>query len=137
MSGLRRAKTRQAKSRGRKLEEADWRKAREETLREAVKKTIKILVILRDTAGEIGQLITKLEAEFEKLTELEKDEGAARYLERLNDFKEEQKKISKEIDVQLDTLMETQTELDGLAGANERHLRLTERQAATMGFSSR
>lgn len=106
-------------------------RAREATLREAVKGIVKIIVILRDTLGEINHLIVNVEIEFKKLPENEKNDEAARYLERLNDLKEEQKKISKEIDVQLDTLMEMSEELDRLTGIGEAHLQLMERKGRT------
>jgi vacuolar-type H+-ATPase subunit I/STV1 len=131
MGGLRRAKTRQAKSRAKRLGEGTAVKAREEGLGEAVKGIIKIVVILRDTLGVIDQLIANLEVEFGKLPEMEKDGEAAHYLERLSDLKKERQRVSKQLDVQLDALMEMQAELDGLVGIGEAYLRLTERKEKT------
>jgi len=131
MSKLRQAKIRQAKSAASRRDNVEGLRARESTLRETVKGIIKIVVILRDTLGEIDQLIANLEIEFGKLTEREKDGEAAHYLERLSDFKEERKKISGQLEAQLDALMETSRELDGLTGIGEAHLQLMERKGRT------
>lgn len=129
---LRRAKIRQAKTRQkRELEETDWRKAREETLRETIKRVIGMLIVLRDIAGEIGQLMTNLYAEFEKLPNWERKREAGHYLERLNDLKKERQKVLEHLDEQLNMLMEMQTELDELTGIGEGRMLLMERKGKT------
>lgn len=135
MGGLRRAKIRQAKRAAESKNDAEKLKMRIAALKITTEAAVRVIGKLQELYNKVRHNLDVLQYEFDMLPEDNKDTMAKKVLEAVNISMNSLGTISHRISKQLDSLEEMRQELDRLTGADESHLRLTERQAAAMGFS--